>query len=340
MPCSSTHELEFKARFTEMIVQAGQIQKNLVSSDTYRYFDSEMKKTLFSICVAIGLLGSSLGRAEVTWDELQSNRSLWPDQVTLKQDIEMPVIVNGAVTGQMKLLAGHRVTLEEVTESGVRIRVAGSSKEVTRDQTDALDRAAVLAAQAHETAAQQAAALPLASPTPAGEASANDEAPPKPSLSIPKPQHAMASDYEGRLVRLSGRRVRPDTETELASKEYLVIYYSAGWCGPCHRFTPELVKWYTRNQSKKDKFEIIFVSSDKSDKDFEAYMAEYRMPWPALDFQSASTNRPKRLSRGSGIPCLLVIDRHGNVLADSYDADKTYRGASAVLNDLNKLLAN
>ena len=42
---------------------------------------------------------------------------------------------------------------------------------------------------------------------------------------------------------------------------------------------------------------------------------------------------------GSGIPCLMIVDRDGEVLADSYvDVDGQYVGPTSVMNQLGKLI--
>jgi len=77
---------------------------------------------------------------------------------------------------------------------------------------------------------------------------------------------------KGDLVQSKGKKLEAFDEAPLASAKYYAIYYSAGWCGPCRAFTPDLVKWYKRNKSKHPDFELIFVSSDRSEEDMASYM--------------------------------------------------------------------
>ena len=82
------------------------------------------------------------------------------------------------------------------------------------------------------------------------------------------------------LVALEGKKLGPFKSDSLASKKYIAVYYSASWCGPCRNFTPDLVKWYKRNASKSELFELIFVSADRSESQMQGYMIEDKMPWP------------------------------------------------------------
>jgi nucleoredoxin len=102
-------------------------------------------------------------------------------------------------------------------------------------------------------------------------------------------------------------------KVEASSLEGKVIglYFSAEWCGPCKMFTPQLVEFRDRHD---DKFEVVFVSSDRSAEDQEAYMKDYDMEWPAIPFDS-----PLRQELGAkygirGIPSLVIIDDQGNLI--------------------------
>jgi thiol-disulfide isomerase/thioredoxin len=79
------------------------------------------------------------------------------------------------------------------------------------------------------------------------------------------------------------RKVRaPLCGPDLPQAKYIALYYSAGWCGPCHKFTPELVKFYNEKKSKYPGFEVVYVSQDESANAMDKCMGEMAMPWPAV----------------------------------------------------------
>eukprot|EP01124_Arcella_intermedia_P018879 TRINITY_DN25_c0_g1_i4.p1 TRINITY_DN25_c0_g1~~TRINITY_DN25_c0_g1_i4.p1 ORF type:complete len:424 (-),score=74.95 TRINITY_DN25_c0_g1_i4:42-1265(-) len=98
----------------------------------------------------------------------------------------------------------------------------------------------------------------------------------------------------------------------LTSKKAVLLYFSAHWCPPCRGFTPELVKYY-KSHAEKFNFEIIFVSSDKDDKQFDEYFAE--MPWKALPFKDRDTKaKLSKKYKVQGIPTLVVLDAAGQLI--------------------------
>jgi len=138
------------------------------------------------------------------------------------------------------------------------------------------------------------------------------------------------------LVIRKKNRIARASETRLPQAEYIAFYFSAGWCPPCRGFTPKLVDFYNKQSPKHDNFEIVFVSSDRSEEDQSTYMMDYNMPWPAVKFDEARDQTVREYS-GSGIPCLVLVDREGNVIEDTYVNGK-YMGPSRVMNKLDSLL--
>uniref|UniRef100_A0A7S1CIC7 Thioredoxin domain-containing protein n=1 Tax=Bicosoecida sp. CB-2014 TaxID=1486930 RepID=A0A7S1CIC7_9STRA len=103
-----------------------------------------------------------------------------------------------------------------------------------------------------------------------------------------------------------------------AGVDYIGLYFSAHWCGPCRGFTPTLSKFY-RDHHEGKKFEILFVSSDEDDASFATYFGE--MPWKAVPF--ARRDLKESLSKTfdvEGIPTLVFVEAGGDMKTVSKDA--------------------
>lgn len=178
--------------------------------------------------------------------------------------------------------------------------------------------------------------VPLASLSEADQSFAKEQA--AKVTEAPKAAAAEPSIFkkllDGKLVAVNGRRVgKYEMEDE---PEYYAFYFSASWCGPCKAFTPNLISFYKENPGAKKSFEVILVSRDHSEEAMEAYMTEDAMPWPAIRFRDIDRMKEVNRYAGSGIPCLVLVDRQGKVVSDSY-VDKQYRGPTAVMNEMAKL---
>ncbi len=146
-------------------------------------------------------------------------------------------------------------------------------------------------------------------------------------------------DYlKGSLVRLSNNSfVRADDDA-IGKKKYIVYYFSAHWCPPCRRFTPQLVEYYNRVAPQHPEFEIVFYSFDKSATEMENYMRESNMPWPALDYGKRDEKSELLKAAGSGIPSLVLVEASGKLISSSFDGQK-YLGPEKVLSDLDGIFA-
>jgi nucleoredoxin len=150
--------------------------------------------------------------------------------------------------------------------------------------------------------------------------------------------NSIASIVKGDLVTSRNGVLHPYLDAEFEKKKLIALYFSALWCGPCRKFTPNLVAYYNKVAAAHPEFEIVFVSNDKSASAMEKYMRDDQMPWPALSFEKVAGNTAIRKYAGSSIPCLVVVDENGKVISDTY-AGKTYRGPEAVVADLDQLFA-
>lgn len=102
------------------------------------------------------------------------------------------------------------------------------------------------------------------------------------------------------------------TDEVLAGKSAVAIYFSAHWCPPCRGFTPKLAGWYSENLRAKG-LEIVFVSSDKGEKEFTDYYGEH--PWAALPFDQRELKAQlSKKFKVQGIPSLVILDAEGKTI--------------------------
>ncbi len=149
---------------------------------------------------------------------------------------------------------------------------------------------------------------------------------------------AIAGAAKGNLVRLQNGNLVSCYDEELAPKQIYGLYFSAHWCPPCRKFTPQLVAYYNQIAHDHPEFEIIFVSADKSAEDMATYMRESSMPWPAIEYGKLANVPALQKYAGRGIPDLVIVDASGKVLADSFVGGK-YVGPGKVLDDLSAIFA-
>ncbi|KAK3248795.1 hypothetical protein CYMTET_41753 [Cymbomonas tetramitiformis] len=114
---------------------------------------------------------------------------------------------------------------------------------------------------------------------------------------------------------IGSQLLQKDSKVEVESLKGKVVglYFSAHWCPPCRGFTPKLAEQYKALQAAGKPFEIVFISSDKSQDQFNEYYAE--MPWLALPYEDR--DRKAKLSKKfkvSGIPSLVILDDEGKVI--------------------------
>jgi len=85
-----------------------------------------------------------------------------------------------------------------------------------------------------------------------------------------------------------------------------VLYFSAHWCGPCRNFTPLLKQVYQKLKDDGKDVEVVFVSSDRSQEQFDEYFGE--MPWAAIPFNNKVERETiEEKYDVQGIPAMAVL---------------------------------
>eukprot|EP00759_Apiculatamorpha_spiralis_P007011 PhF_6_TR14171/c0_g1_i2/m.22677/K17609/NXN; nucleoredoxin len=97
--------------------------------------------------------------------------------------------------------------------------------------------------------------------------------------------------------------------------KYVLLYFSAHWCPPCRAFTPLLANFYRKHAASKN-FEIVFVSLDQNEKEFNEYFAEH--PWYAVPFSyRGALESIQQKSNIQTIPTLLVYSPEGQLITNN-----------------------
>lgn len=164
-------------------------------------------------------------------------------------------------------------------------------------------------------------------------AAGTQPAAPEPPAGLP-----ILEGIKEKLVRCHDGTVRRVAGTELEGKKIVALYFSAHWCGPCRKFTPQLVDCYNRVAAAHPEFELIFVSSDRSRFGWETYIRETKMPWLAIDFDEMAGLKQLKEVGGGSFPSLVVFDSNSRVLVSSYDGEK-YLGPQNALAALDQIFA-
>src|ERR1051326_7145845 len=161
----------------------------------------------------------------------------------------------------------------------------------------------------------------------------------KPSATLNAGGTAAVSEFlKNDLIRVRSGDVVHADETSLANKKLIAFYFSAEWCGPCRKFTPQLVDYYKRVAPEHPEFEIVFFSSDKSQYAMEKYMRDENMPWLAIDFTKLKDKAVLKKNAGGGMPASVLVDSNRNMIPSSF-ADGKYVGPQKVLADLDAIFA-
>jgi thiol-disulfide isomerase/thioredoxin len=144
------------------------------------------------------------------------------------------------------------------------------------------------------------------------------------STAKPKGEKTSKVSLPEDLLNAAGKVVSSET----LSGKYVGLYFSASWCPPCRTFTPKLVEFHKAN---KDKFEVLLVSADNSEKAQANYMKTYMMPWLAVKHQSIAANLLVKKMGVSGIPFLVILDPDGSVVTKDGRGDVDSMGSKAFL---------
>src|ERR1043166_5709128 len=86
------------------------------------------------------------------------------------------------------------------------------------------------------------------------------------------------------LVALQGDKLVSVGADNVLAAPYTILYFGAGGCPDCRKFSPKLVAAYNAQSKRAARFEVVLISRDRSADELQRFMATEKMPWPALAF--------------------------------------------------------
>lgn len=113
-------------------------------------------------------------------------------------------------------------------------------------------------------------------------------------------------------------------DVDSTDSSILGLYFSAHWCPPCRRLTPKLLETYEEIRSKKgsDRFEVIFISFDDNEDEFNNYYNSMVTPttkeqWLSLDYNNRElANDLSEAFSVGGFPTLILLKSDGTIVSD------------------------
>jgi thiol-disulfide isomerase/thioredoxin len=145
-----------------------------------------------------------------------------------------------------------------------------------------------------------------------------------PKFDIPLEDNFFTSLFGPWLLRGAGTNASVPTSDVLSNTRLVGIYFSAHWCPPCRRFTPMLIEAYNhlKEEFPSHGLEMVFVSSDRSDSEFNQYYAS--MPWAGMPYQDRTKQKEINMRYGvRGIPALVILDAMSGQIVCSTEQSRT-----------------
>ncbi len=150
----------------------------------------------------------------------------------------------------------------------------------------------------------------------------------------PSPIAAALADL---VIDSSGKPVHDE---HLKDRRIFAFYFGAGWCPPCHEFSPDFVKFMNEAGPAHPELQTVFLSRDKTPADMLAYMKQENMPFPGVRMNDIDHSAVLNKYSAQIIPQLIIVDRFGKVLASNDDHNGNRGDPKDTIEDLRKLLAN
>lgn len=131
-------------------------------------------------------------------------------------------------------------------------------------------------------------------------------------------------------LELTDVKGKPAKLSDYVGKGKVVLLdFWASWCPPCRRETPKLVEIY--KQYKDKGFEIVGVSFDSKQEDWEKGIRDLGITWPQMSDLKGWKTVAAEVYQVNGIPHTILVDKDGTIIARNIHGNKIAEKVAEIL---------
>ncbi|NNE91809.1 MAG: redoxin domain-containing protein [Verrucomicrobiales bacterium] len=121
-------------------------------------------------------------------------------------------------------------------------------------------------------------------------------------------ENGISAMFAGKLETAGGG----DFDAKILNRSDLILlYFSAGWCGPCKTITP-IIK---RLEEEAENVSVVLVNLDFSDEEKAQYLEDSKIDWPSVKgTQNETIQGFVNEYKARRLPTLIVLSPGGDVI--------------------------
>ena len=115
---------------------------------------------------------------------------------------------------------------------------------------------------------------------------------------------------------------------EIFKAQIIFVIFTGLWCNPCHEFMDELIKFYSKVNESMKTLEVVHVSFDRSEEDFNKDITD--KPWVFIPYNDTIIKEISAKYSVNHIPACILINKDYSVACDTVRQDINDQGIRIV----------